>query len=314
MAIFKKKTAKAGPSMFRGKVAFDDLDSLLQLAGVISALVVSFVIGLNATISHEEYTRYDFIDLMRMSEFRSFAVGVMDDEDASCRSHCTNAGAGASCIAGCNKQAMDWTFVNPISQNSVDLRAAMLKAKDYDYSEYDAEFEVAVHMLQSHFPMEKMLAWSTLLRGTDYYHPSGTHLVSLTWWTFSLTLSSLIVTVLLYIGLQLSNAREGGSDLYHWTFAGTAGVMFIYLALAVGLVLFLITLTTVMWSRYPVSREITRSHMGPRIFAAIVILLALGYVLFLSCVLPFFRAKQDDHGDEEQRVPDAVQESGHQTL
>jgi len=278
--------------------------------GVVSALVISFIIGLNCTVTHEEFVHYDFNQMMRLSSFRTYAVGVMENEMVECEQKCTAAGAGATCTANCKqKWSIDWVYTDSVTSKTYDLKAAMLVKEDYDDSSKEPRIQEATQLLVHEFPMEKMLIWNTL-RGKS---APSLKILQYTWWSTVFVGVPLFASIVLYVVLQLSDARQTEGNLYSFYFAPL--IVMLYLLLAAGILIDVMSIAEIFYARHPSPRGAARSNDGPMLFVAICLVLIVVYILLLLVRVVMQKRKNKDEDPQEVQseagaaVPEAERES-----
>jgi hypothetical protein len=257
-------------------VNYDDLDGLLTTMGVVAALVISFIIGLNCTVTQEEFVHYDFNQNMRDPSFRKFAVGVLDGQLTECVQYCTDASAAAICTANCKqKHTIDWEFTDPDTNKVFNLKSAMLRSDMLDDSSVVPEIEAATQLLVHEFPMEKMQIWSTLT-GKEV---KSLQLLSFTWWSTVFVGLPLFASIVLYIVLQLSDARQSEGGLY--AFYLPPVIVLLYILMALGILIDIASIAEVFYARHPSPRSASRTNDAPMIFAVLIVVAIMVYVLAL---------------------------------
>jgi len=277
---------------------YDDLDGLLTQLGTISALVIGFVIGLNCTMTREEFVQYDFYAHMRTTSFRKYAVSVMQNEYDECiNDRC--AGAGAACEAACKKQwTIDWEYTDPDSQKTYNWKDFMLKAGEYDDQSKNFELEASTQLLLNDFPMEKMLIWNTVKQEP----PPSQKILVLTWWGTTLVGVPLFASIILYVFLQLSDAREHPEGGRIWSLFLPPLVVALYVMLGGGVLLDIASIAEIFYARYPSPRYAGRINDMPMNVAVGFVVLVCLFVLVILAVMTYKHqraAKEDDQTKTE---------------
>jgi len=277
---------------------YDDLEGLLTQLGTISALIIGFVIGLNCTVTREEFVHYDFYAHMRTTSFRKYAVSVMQNEYDGCINTC--AGAGAACEAACKKQwTIDWEYTDPEDpQKTYNWKDFMLKAGDYDDQSKIFELEASIQLLVNNFPMEKMLVWNTVKQKP----PPSSIILSVTWWGTVGVGVPLFASIILYVFLQLSDAREHPEGERIWSTFLPPLVVVLYVVLGGGIILDLMSMAEILSARYPSPRYAGRNNDVPlNVGVACTVLICL-FVFVVLAVMMYknrYAAKEDDETKTE---------------
>jgi len=288
------------------QLSYDDLEGMLVTAGMLGALLLSCVVGLNFTVATEELVNYEFTHLMRYASFRKFVVDVMENEDQDCRKNCEIDGkADPSCLIECNKASVDWMWTD-YGEKTVNISEVMLESKDYDKSSQAPKLEVALHMLRPVFPMEKMLAWSASQdESAAEYHPLDA-IIAATWWSCALVGSPFLVSVVLYVFLQMSAVRDdevqevGEKDLDRWATYGGPLIVALYLCMLAGTALFVWGGSIIMHARAPTPRLASRVNDTPQFFQFAFI--GVGFLVALFIYFRSLCAASSDRSTEVENT------------
>jgi len=254
---------------------YDDLEGLLTQLGTISALIIGFVIGLNCTVTREEFVHYDFYAHMRTTSFRKYAVSVMQNE------------------------SIDWEYTDPEDpQKTYNFKDFMLKAGDYDDQSKNFELEASIQLLVNNFPMEKMLVWNTVKQKP----PPSSIILSVTWWGTVGVGVPLFASIILYVFLQLSDAREHPEGERIWSTFLPPLVVVLYVVLGGGIILDLMSMAEILSARYPSPRYAGRNNDVPlNVGVACTVLICL-FVFVVLAVMMYknrYAAKEDDETKTE---------------
>ena len=191
--------------------SFEKVVDLLANLGVINAFVLSIVIGLNYTITADEFAAADFRWGLRHESFRKFVLGTMH-RDRPSFNYTIYMGTPNEGFASSYADASNW-WVTADGEH-LDLLSVLERPGQLCTHRSDVYWgsdtaalcmvtSVAGTILLPHFPMEKAAAYwgsySTTSHESAIY--SGI--------TVLFNLFSLIGSLLLYLSLNLSPASEG---------------------------------------------------------------------------------------------------------
>ena len=271
-----------GESQNDGEIAvsYEDFEGMLTNLGVISALVLSFLVGLFPAIPMEEIVLGDYFDRLRRDKrFRTAIIQKLDSQGFNFTInppiHWLEETNIRSILEGAPKLLDD----APVGFNAV-FDQSEITGKKADWSR---KIDVVFHLTKGQSGvLEYSSAWSagTSSRSNIMFRAAAPAIFFI--------LLSLVGSVCLYSALALGNSREdkSGKALKNFNFIGLPIMFFFYVLLIMGVILFFIALINTValrngtYATYLVYRNIY--FMGLLIPCVSIILSC--FVAFLICL------------------------------
>ncbi|CAK9056107.1 unnamed protein product [Durusdinium trenchii] len=289
----------------------DEIDSINTLGGVVSALALSFVLGLQYMVAPgtDEMQYADFRSLICKSqesreEFRSFVIDVFKVEDIGKHSEerpvvgrrSTAQPLGASGTSdGFGKKEEYFNFTKMVRLNTyMDIEQLLRTGVQSRYGESegpekhiacisDKDVQTAVAFTAAEFPMEYMRAF--VLQTGDFYRWSKVteYIGGL---SGSLIFSSLLWSIILNLSLALAPVREdaSGTALVAWLMIGGPTMFANYLFLVVGLMMFFFTHGRQLMALSPFAGATMSNTVDVSLFSILLPIFLIGLVLGQACM------------------------------
>ncbi|CAK9100713.1 unnamed protein product [Durusdinium trenchii] len=262
----------------------DEIDSINTLGGVVSALALSFVLGLQYMVAPgtDEMQYADFRSLICKSqesreEFRSFVIDVFKVEDIG-------------------KHSEEYfNFTKMVRLNTyMDIEQLLRTGVQSRYGESegpekhiacisDKDVQTAVAFTAAEFPMEYMRAF--VLQTGDFYRWSKVteYIGGL---SGSLIFSSLLWSIILNLSLALAPVREdaSGTALVAWLMIGGPTMFANYLFLVVGLMMFFFTHGRQLMALSPFAGATMSNTVDVSLFSILLPIFLIGLVLGQACM------------------------------
>jgi len=210
----------------------DDLDAMLNLLGVLTALLLSIICGLQFTIGQEEYDRADFRTLLHDSQdFRKFAKRVWQQE-------------GRSFIVEVDvDETLDIAEVLDASHFHDEFKHFFHYSElgDQWWSDMDLVFQ---HMYGD-FPISRMRTWIARRQFNNFpYILDSNTVIKFGMASFTCTIIAFGVSIAYYLSLLLSPIGEdkhlfndeNPKSLHAWSRFGLPVVILGYVFLMFGLI------------------------------------------------------------------------------
>lgn len=209
----------------------DSTEGLIINIGIINALILSFSLPLLLGVDMEVFDRLDFqYLLLRETEFRKFAIYVMDQYDTGVY----------------KKERFNWNVIVGANR-TVDVKAFLLQTPTTRPSQHrvwnvnDHERKnlmIAFEALYAHFPMWQMRVWRA--RNPEVRMPGGSDgcIQYLSVGT-AFFVVGIMNSMFYYVSFTLSPTHEDNAKgLQHWNLFGIPMVLSLYFLSVVGVFCF----------------------------------------------------------------------------
>lgn len=293
----KRKVSKwvesAARSSIWGGHNADEIDSINTLGGVVSALALSFVLGLQYMVAPgtDEMQYADFRSMLcKSQEFRNYVIDVFKTEDIG------------------KHREESFNFTKMIRLNTyMDIEQFLRTEVAHRYGEADGpqkhiacisdkDVETAVAFMAVEFPMEHLRAF--VLQTGDFYRWSKVS-ESIGGMCAALIFASLLWSIMLNLSLALAPVREDstGTALVAWLMIGGPTMMVNYLFLLVGLIAFFFTHGRMLVALSPFVGATMRNTVDISLFAILLPVFVIGLVLGIGATI--WSARNSEVGKEE---------------
>uniref|UniRef100_A0A0G4HD03 Uncharacterized protein n=1 Tax=Chromera velia CCMP2878 TaxID=1169474 RepID=A0A0G4HD03_9ALVE len=239
------------------KELFYDIDGLLVNLGVVSALLLSFTVGIFVEVDEGRLDRMDFranLQSPRAYEtgnFTDFVIGTMDECNPKFRWNITWYGQD---VQPGEKGWFDVkSFLEEYGRTAPEGRLG--GARDFKNS----SLTIASHVLTAPeaFPMDRMRAWAShqrRLTGRTWRHLHAGSSESLLFFSIgaaTFQALALLISLFYYVSLSFSSSRVDVDALFVWWRFGFWPLLAGYFFLILGSVFFYKALTDVAYLTYP---------------------------------------------------------------
>jgi len=287
------------------KQSFDDIESLVTTLGVISALVFTFVIPLQYQASPSMTTLADFRSMLcRSQDFRDYVAEVMSWYDVGTHGFET---FNFSVPTGAGK-----TFdIEQELKMGLQARHGEAKLTFMGVEHMDCIADPLVvstaEVLFEDFPSKYVKVW---IANHPEMHPESQETEKYVAASAAFSFSALVWSLILYISLALSPARESVAGERAWVRWGMWALMFGWLLLVMGCFTFLVghNKFVIMQSPYPGPTKVFAFIIGMCVLTTPLAIVALLIAIYLF-VISVKASKSEENEREEQRQLQA-QEQG----
>ncbi|CAE7882385.1 unnamed protein product [Symbiodinium microadriaticum] len=266
--------AAARGSLLGGHSA-DEIDNINNLGGVVSALVLSFVLGLQYMVAPgtDEMNHADYRSLLcKSQEFRVFVRDVFKTEDI---------GTHSEEYFNFTQLVRPGTYMDVEQFLMTDLQSTW--GETTSGSEHiacigDKDVQTVVALTFDDFPTKRLHAFA--LQSGDFYRWSEVNerIGSI---AAALVFSALLWSIVLNISLALAPVREDstGRALVAWLMIGGPMMIMNYIFLLVGLILFFVTHGRQLMALSPFSGATSDNTVVVSLFSILLPIFVLGLVL-----------------------------------
>lgn len=289
--------------------SFEDIESLVTTLGVISALVFTFVIPLQYEASPSLTTLADFRSMLCQSqEFRDYVVEIMSWYDVG--THEFERFNFSVPIGGGKTFDIEQELKMGLQTRHGEAKLTFFGAEHMDCIA-DPLVVSAAEVLFEDFPTKYAKVW---IANHPDNHPESQGTEKYVAISAAFSFSALVWSLILYISLALSPARESVAGERAWTRWGMWALMFGWLLLVMGCFTFLVghNKFIIMQSTYPGPTHLFASNIGMYALTTPLSIIVLFIAIYLF-VMSVQASKCDENEQEKQRQLQA-QEEGEATI
>eukprot|EP00435_Cladocopium_sp_Y103_P043045 s1870_g12.t1 len=306
----ERKVSKWVESAARGSIwgghNADEIDSINTLGGVVSALALSFVLGLQYMVAPgtDEMQYADFRSMIcKSQEFRNYVIDVFKTEDIG-------------------KHSEEYfNFTKMIRLNTyMDIEQFLRTEVSARYGEAegpqkhiacisDKDLQTAVAFMAAEFPMEYLCAF--VLQTGDAYRWSKVS-ENIGGMSGALIFASLLWSIILNLSLALAPVREdaSGTALVAWLMVGGPTMFVNYLFLVVGLIAFFFTHGRMLVASSPFAGATIRNTVDISLFSILLPVFVIGVVLGIGATIWSARNSKEEVAKEAETELTGVSADG----